>query len=316
MKALYDSRKSIPFLIVLILVAIPGYGDDGASPWTFSSETGMAFIYGEAKEIVYKSSSGTDFLSLLVYPIPPSLGVYVGMEGRWRDTFLARIRLETAWPLMSGNSTNDDWLNVSSVLYEPDVHSDSTAYLTSWLHGELEFGFPESKLPATVETLLGFTFRQMSWEGWDAFQVSAIPEYSVGEIPGYVIDYRQTWFIPWLGLSLGHQKGDSIFTASFRFSPWMYVVGRDVHMAREDTKPKTFIDVMSGGVMLSGGLAGEIRLTGNLWLTGKATLQYCSGARGDTFIYTVGTPGMTQYLDTGGSVLSMFSSYLGFSVHP
>ena len=299
---------------MLLFVAIPGFGDDGASSWTFTSETGLAFIYGEAKEIVYKSSSGTDLLSLLVYPIPPSLGVYVGMEGRWRDALLARIRLETAWPLSSGNITNDDWINVSSVLSEPDVHSDSTAYMTSWLHGELEFGFPDSKLPATMETLFGLTFRQMSWEGWDALQTPAPSEYPTGKIPGFVIDYRQTWLIPWMGLSLGHQKADSIFTASFRFSPWMYVVGRDVHMARPEAT--TFIDVMSGGVMFSGGLAGEIRLTGNLWLTGKATLEYGSGARGDTFVYTVGTPGMTQYTNTGGSALSLLSSYLGFSVHP
>jgi outer membrane protease len=235
------------------------------------------------------------------------------VEGRWRDSLLARIRLETAWPLASGNITNDDWLSVPSS-NDPEIHSDSTGYLKYWLHGELELGFPEGRQPSHVETLFGLTIRQMSWEGWDAYQVSGIPEYSVGAIPGYVIDYRQTWLIPWMGLNIGSQKPASAITASIRFSPWMHVVGRDVHMARP--VPATFIDVMSGGMMFSGGLGGKVRLSGKLWLTGKLSFDYCSGARGDTYVYEVGNSTVSHYANTGGVAFSLFSTYLGISTNP
>ncbi|OHD80568.1 MAG: hypothetical protein A3J97_01090 [Spirochaetes bacterium RIFOXYC1_FULL_54_7] len=309
-----EIRKAMFFFTFLLLLALDGFGDDLIPRLTFTSETGLAFIYGEAEEIVYKSPSGTDLLSLLVYPVPPGLGAYVGMEARWRDSILTRIRLETAWPLMSGNLTDDDWGYDTPSTGEPDVHSDSTAYLTSWVHGDLEFGFPDNRLPITVETLFGFTFRQMAWEGWDALQNPGTTDYPTGEISGYIIDYRQTWLIPWIGFSLGHKESATILAVSLRFAPWMSVVGRDVHMAR--TEPTTFVDVMSGGVMVSGGLRGEIRLADNIWLAGRISLEKFKGARGDTFIYEVGSPIETQYPNTGGAALILFSSYLGFSIHP
>lgn len=314
MTTLHDLRRALAFGGLVAILVFSGFGDDTGPKLTFTSETGLAFIYGEAEEIVYKSQNGTDLLSLLVYPIPPGLGAYIGLEARWRDSFLARIRMESAWPLMSGNLTDDDWGYGVPSTSAPEIHSDSKAYLTNWLHGELEFGFPDSRLPSSVETLFGLSFRQMSWEGWDAIQTPGTTDYPTGEIFGYVIDYRQNWYIPWIGMTISHQNTASILAASFRFSPWTHVVGRDVHMARPI--PTTFIDVMHGGVMISGGLRGKIRLTGNLWLTGKLSFDYCSGARGDTFIYLVGSPTVNQYANTGGAALSLFSSYLGFSIHP
>lgn len=313
MKAYYP-RNALIFIALLLLCVFTGSGDDSIPRLRFSNETGLAFIYGEAKEIVYKSQSGTDLLSLLVYPIPPSLGAFVGMEARWRDSILARIRLETAWPLLSGNLTDDDWGYGNLSTNEPDVHSDSTAYLTSWLYGEFVFGFPDTSQASLVETLFGLTFRQMSWEGWDAIQIPGTLEYPSGEIFGYVIDYRQTWLIPWMGLAIGQQKPGTIVSASFRFSPWMYTIGRDVHMAR--TTPTTFIDVMSGGVMISGGFRGEKRLADDFWLVGKLSFDYCSGSRGDTFSYEVGSSVTTRSTNTGGAAMSLFSTYLGFSIHP
>lgn len=308
------SRKGLSVFVLLLVIVTAGFGDEELVSWSFASETGLTFVYGEAKEIVYKTSSGTDLLSLLVYPVPPSLGAYVGMEGRWRDTLLARIRLETAWPLSRGNLTDEDWSYGNLSTNEPNVRSDSTAYLTSWLHGELELGFPDKKYPATVETLLGLSFRQMSWEGWDALQIPPPDDYPTGNIYGYVIDYRQTWLIPWIGLSIGQHNPASVLVATFKFSPWMYVVGRDVHMARP--KPLTFIDVMNGGVMFSGALRSEIRLVGKLWLAGEISLDYISGARGDTYTYELGSSIPVAYKNMSGAALTLFSSYLGFAIHP
>lgn len=313
MKQSSDNHKAL-LLLLLLCFGYPGFGEDAIPPLTFTSDTGLVFVYGESKELVYKSSSGTDLLSLLVYPIPPSLGAYIGIEGRWRDSILGRLRLETVLPLTSGIITNDDWIYGSSFSDEPDVQSDSVAFMTGWIRADFELGFPTTNGPFLFETLVGIRYRQISWEGWDAYQISVIPDYNVGAIPGYVIDYRQTWLIPWMGLTIGEQKPASIIAASIRFSPWMYVVGRDVHMAREE--PTTFIDVMSGGLMISGGLKGKIRLTGGLWLTGTISFDYCSGPRGDTYIYTVGSSAVSHYTDTGGAAFSMVSAYVGISIDP
>ncbi|MDX9956927.1 MAG: omptin family outer membrane protease [Spirochaetia bacterium] len=307
-------RKLMVFFALLFFSVLGAFSDDALPQLTFTSESGMAFVYGKAEEIVYKSTSGTDLLSLLVYPIPPSLGAYIDMEARWRDSLLARIKLETVWPLTSGNLTDDDWIYVSSVSDDPDVHSDSEAYLTSWIRGDFEIGTPENKPPFLVETLFGLTYMQMTWEGWDALQDPGTVDFPDGVISGYVIDYRQTWLIPWIGLSVGHQKPVSIFMASIRFSPWMYVVGRDVHMARPI--PTTYIDMMSGGIMISGSLSGEFGLADNFWLVSRLSLDHCSGSRGDTIAYEVGDLNMDRYANTGGAAMNLFSMYLGFSVHP
>jgi hypothetical protein len=80
--------------------------------------------------------------------------------------------------------------------------------------------------------------------------------------------------------------------------------------------PATFIDVMSGGMMFSGGLGGKVRLSGKLWLTGKLSFDYCSGARGDTYVYEVGNSTVSHYANTGGVAFSLFSTYLGISTNP
>ena len=49
-----EIRKAMFFFTFLLLLALDGFGDDLIPRLTFTSETGLAFIYGEAEEIVYK----------------------------------------------------------------------------------------------------------------------------------------------------------------------------------------------------------------------------------------------------------------------
>lgn len=314
MTASWDLRKAVPFLVYLLFVVFCASGDDAIPSWTFNSESGLVFVYGEAEEIVYKTSSGTDLLSLLVYPVPPSLGVYVGMEGRWRDFMLARIRLETAWPLKSGNITNDDWINVSSFLEDPDVHSDSIAYMTGWIRADFELGFPGRDGPFLIETLIGLRYRNIAWEGWDAYQVSSI--YSTKFINGQVLDYRQTWVIPWIGLASGYETGNFLISFSFRLSPWMHVVGRDIHTARFPDPATTYIDDMRGGSMLATALKFEWKIARTGWLVTDLSVDHAKNARGTTFSYANGTSVENIYKNGAGASSTILSAYLGLKVRP
>ena len=207
-------RKVVALVFVLLFGVFNVFGDDTYPQLTFTTETGLIFTSGKAEEMVYKSSTGTELLSLLVYPIPPGIGVYVGIEARWRNSLLARIQLETAWPFVTGNLTDDDWVDVSYFSDDPDIHSDSTAYLTGWQNADFVLGFSDDSDVSRIETLLGLTYRQISWEGWDAIQVSSGIAYLL--LPGQVIDYRQIWLIPWLGLSIGNRKVKSDLDFSFK----------------------------------------------------------------------------------------------------
>jgi outer membrane protease len=312
MTPVYEIRKPMVVLILLLFSVFDGISDDAPSRLTFTSETGLAFVYGKAEEIVYKSSSGTDLLSLLVYPVPPSLGAYAGIEARWRDSYLARVRLETAWPLTTGNLTDDDWIYVSSISDEPDVHSDSTAYLTGWYHADFIFGFFEHSNFSRIETLVGLTTTQMHWEGWNARQVATALGYSSGIYKGQVLDYRQTWIIPWFGFAVKNENRQSTVDFSLRLSPWMRAEGRDIHILTG----KTYVDVMHGGVMLAAVLGASRRLTGSVWLAGNISADLVRNVRGDTFEYENGTSNTNTYSNMAGAALTMFSCYMGFSIHP
>jgi outer membrane protease len=312
MTLVYQIRKPMLFFTVLLFFFADGFGDEALPQLTFTSETGLAFVYGKAEEIVFKSANGTDLLSLLVYPIPPGLGAYAGMEANWRDSVLARIRLGTAWPLTSGNLTDDDWINVSSFYNEPDIHSDSTAYMTGWYHADFMLGVFDRSNFSKIETLVGMTSRQMHWEGWDARQEATAPGYSSGTYKGQVLDYRQTWFIPWFGFAVKSEKEHSIVDFSLRLSPWMRVEGRDIHLLTG----RTYVDVMHGGVLLAAGLGASRRLTGLVWLTGSFSAELARNVRGNTYEYENGTLNTNTYLNMAGAALTMLSCYMGISIHP
>jgi outer membrane protease len=285
-------------------------GATGSLPW--SASTGLLFVGGQADEIVYKYASGSDLLSLLIYPVPPAIGAFIDLSLPLPGAFTLVTRMETAWPLWSGIMTDDDWFTVPSVGNEPQVHSDATAYLTAWLLAEVWLACRLVDGPVSLDVLAGLRYRQMSWEGWDAYQISSISGYTQGSILGYVIDYRQNWIIPWLGFSGSFTSATLIMDFALRLSPWLHVRGRDVHRAREPLR--TFIDVMYGGFAFSPAWSTRVRLADRLWLLASLSIDIAGDARGDTFVFTNGFSGHSRYDDTGGASYILWNALLGLQV--
>lgn len=66
------------------------------------TEIGTSFSHGEHHEIVYRSDSNSDVMSLLVWPLPQSIGMWLEAKAAWPGPLETSLRLKADFPLDEG----------------------------------------------------------------------------------------------------------------------------------------------------------------------------------------------------------------------
>jgi outer membrane protease len=242
-----------------------------------SAEFGTAFSQGEHREIVYRSASSADPMSLLVWPIPPSLGAWLRASAAVAGHLDASAYLRVSLPLAAGVQTDDDW----DIGPGSQVHSESRAHLVSDSEARFELLYGIELPGIEVEPGLGFSYQYINWQGWGAVQTITRYDGSVDSYYYYnlIFTYEQKWLIPYLALRVRGTLGALLWRLGLDCSPYLWCEAYDHHVANATN---LFYDRPRGGWMLKPSCALEYRASDRLSLIASGEFRWIGGLRGDT----------------------------------
>lgn len=290
--------------IVLVLLASFSF----AEPNPLRVETGSAFVWGTAKELVFypaQNRSYNDPISLLIWPVPPSVALGVTTQWNWTPWTTTSVNLRGVWQLGAGTMTDEDW-RVDTLIYG---FSRSESYMTSsWAAGiEQGFRWREGTLS------LGGLYKNTVWEAWNGtakyIKTSVTEEL---QFSGLVLEYRQIWYIPYLGGQWTWELDDWAFTPSFRLSPYTWSMNTDNHMLA--AKRVTYLDNVRGGWYGLGGLEVTLPPFSGATIGLRAAWEAAWGGIGDTYAMTPATASLGSISQPSVSLNSAGAGFEEFSV--
>jgi outer membrane protease len=257
---------------------------DGLAP---QLEAGTVFVWGQATELVLRDGTYDNPISRLVWEIPPSAAIQLGVDWPWSHSTSTYLELQGSIPGFSGTTVDEDWNTGSTsqdLIYGRSSHTD---YMTARWSARLEqrFRLPDTNLTWSLGTL----YRWAQWEAWNG---SGHYEYASGggtsnvNFSGPVLAYRIAWFIPYVGAGWTIHYGGWTLTPGVQFSPFSWGWDRDDHNYASDV---TGLAVSHVAFMddVSGGLYGKAEVTAEFpqgsWSWGaRLGWEIDWGARGST----------------------------------
>ena len=263
----------------------------------FSLTPLSGILFGQSEEIVYKYAAMDHYLSQLLWDLKPL--VYLGFAADFgprdpfqRSGFVTSGSVKFGLPLKSGIIEDRDWLySYNQNLTNYSMHD---AYSQNAILADISAGYSWRLRDYLALSLYGeFSYMHFSWMAEDGYlqyltygdTLPYPPENWTSSLPkehlyGPGIRYSQNWFIFSPVISL-RGKINRLFSleGNFSYSPLIYCMDRDDHLARE----LIFWDYLSFGHYINGG--GKFIFSPNktLDLFLSLSYRYITGSRGQTY---------------------------------
>lgn len=253
-----------------------------AQEWKASVRGLTGVISGEAYETVY---DGSHKLSELQWDIS---GVGIGgvsLAIQRGERWMAYGSFVMALTKGEGEMQDYDWLEEDmgwSNYSRCDVDIDS-----AWI-GDVGLSRQLSRGQClNVRAVIGFSSQQWEWKDGGKEYVYSVGGFrnksgSYGGIP--LIEYRQTYYIPYLGAQVEGGKGRWAWSAYLLFGPYVWAEDWDYHIARDLHFEGTF----RGGAWIGAGWTAEWRMTPDLAFAAGLHLQSIPEFKGDMRIVEMG----------------------------
>jgi outer membrane protease len=287
--------KITAFVIFICLFLSPVFAESG---YEFSIAPSIGMLYGQAKEIVYKDSASSDFLSELQWNIKPlfyaGLAADIGPVNNFaQHGFVGNLLFKMGIPQKTGIMEDRDWEDCywlpSGTLSKYSRHDNFSARaITADISSGYSFPFLNF---IALGINLDFSYMHFYWIARDGYYQYLNPGQTwADEIPkvnveGRVLAYTQNWFILSPGVFIKFRL-DSYFSfnGNFNYSPLIYCADRDDHMYGIK---RTFLDYLYYGHYIKG--SGGITFSPLDYLDLTLLLSYSSitDSRGDTYINSV-----------------------------
>ena len=276
-------------------------------PHAFSVRGSVGLLEGEAGELVYEPAIDYDYkLSELQWDLSGIVmggAVFSGVSGKWGYNAGFWVPVTEG----DGEMKDYDWL-VPGLDWTD--YSRSDVDVESGYSFDLNANYLVFQRPGIgARVLVGY--KRDYWEWTDQGQEFI---YSEGGFRNYtgsfggqnIIDYEQTFDIPYLGFNLDGKAGPLAWSAYALYSPIVSAEDRDHHILRELHFEGSFED----GDFYAVGVSGTYRLNKNMFLTGAVDFQEISEFRGDAYIVET-----AESFEDGAGISNshvMFSAALGW----
>ena len=288
----------ITFFVIFIVVFLPPVSaEKKQSGFGFSVTPSIGMLNGQTKEIVYKDSVSSDFLSELQWNMKPLF--YAGLAADFgpvnnfgRHGFIANLSLKLGIPQRTGIMEDRDWEDCywlpSGTLTKYSRHDNfSERAITADI--SLGYSFPFFSFIA-MGINLDFSYMHFYWIARDGYRQylktgqTWSDEIQKVNFEGKVLEYTQNWFILSPGVFIKFRFGSYFsLNGNFNYSPLIYCADRDDHLLIN----KTFLDYLYYGHYLKGSGGITFSPLDNLDLTLFLSYSSITDSRGDTYIYSV-----------------------------
>lgn len=165
-------------------------------------------------------------MSLLVWPLPQSIGMWLEAKAAWPGPLETSLRLKADFPLDEGTQTDDDWdIGISS-----RIHSESRAFLISGFEARFELLYKICLGPLEIKPGAGFFYQYVNWQGWDGIQTVAGYEDSIEDYYYYnlIFTYEQKWFVPYARFAASVRTGRIEWLLGLNYSPYLFCEAIDL----------------------------------------------------------------------------------------
>ena len=300
--------------LVLINLMLPSnlWGEDslGIFTWKFWS----AYTQGEVREIVYRNSTSPELLSVLFWPVMPSLGLGGSLKVKpvsWLD---ADLQVESFFPLGLGTMVDLDF-DLNYPFTHTDIRSETIVQMYGHFRLEAIIASPWDLGDWEIRPFGGISFRRTSWEAWGpAVQVATNrdnpTQTAQTNINGLAILYRIQQIILLVGLETSVQLPDFSLSAAVALGINPLYEDQDIHYLTGTT----YKDYPLGGLWLRPSLTFRLPL-GSGTLGVMVEYEVARGARGDVYSIGKNSSSIFKYTGSSGMEEDMFTCRLSWS-HP
>lgn len=259
-------------------------------------EAGTSFVWGQATELVLRDGTYNNPVSRLVWEVPPSIAVHLGVGWPWSESTTTALELQASVPGLLGTVVDEDWNTEdgSNIRYAKSTHSVNL--MTRWsLRLEQQFHWHE------LTWSVGGLYRYTQWEAWNGsghyiYQNGTTADWNYY---GPILAYRISWLIPYLGAGWAFHESGWTLTPDIKLSPMTWGWDRDDHNYAGNPAA-TFLDNVAGGFDAQLGTSVEFPENGWSW-GAKASYEIAWGATGSTTA--------TYSQQVSGNVHSSYGTY-------
>jgi len=300
---------------------------------TLTATTGTGIVYGVARELVYGLYKNQQYtVSELDWGLQSLYTANAALSMQVAGGIAASLSVQLGIPGKTGSITDSDWLNAA---YDGTTnktnYSRHDCYTERAILLDAQAGW---EIPlagwVTLEPFLAFELMDFKWTARDGF-LQYPPGYLAGSgtkpypdastdvvvpVSGTVILYRQTYYIPAVGLSAKIHSVSTSGAISFAFSPLVFCNDVDNHeLAGND-----YYDTMSNGILLEPKISLKWAL-GRSWLSLDVSYRHIEGLIGNTTRIVTGVghvPGQVaqSYSKGAGASYDAVNVSLGFNWTP
>jgi outer membrane protease len=321
--------RAIPIILLAALTAAQGFAED----IVLTATTGTGIIYGVVQEFVYSTYINQPYtVSELDWDLKSLYTANAALSMRMANGFAASLSVQLGIPWKTGFITDSDWLNyeyngdpTKTNFSKHDCFAERAVLLAAQAGWEIPLaGW------VTLEPFLAFEFMDFKWTARDGFlqyppgwfgsgPTKPYPDAStdvVVPVSGTSIIYRQTYYIPAVGLSAKIRSGSTSGALSFAFSPLVFCNDVDNH----EFAGFDFYDTMSNGILLEPKISLEWRM-GKSRLSLDVSYRHIGGLIGNTTKVAIGpghVPGQVAdtYPNGAGASYDAMNVSLGFNWEP
>jgi len=265
--------------------------------YAFRVGAGFGMLFGESRELVYRSPDTEDLESLLQWHLEPLIYYKSVLEFKRTEPLLgfgvnAGLNVGFGFDGNTGKMTDKDWDVDTGELWSDTTHAIWTDGAVM-VDGKVGLTWPLFNL-VTLGVSVKASYLSFNWTALDG---NSSP----------LVEYWQKWFLLYGGVS-ALVPVKRVFSVGFgvNFSPLIWCEGRDYHIARG----LLYEDRMSGGWSIEPEI--ECSLKVNRWLKVSADIswRYMSGARGNTRATDTASGESADYEGTAGAGYSVFNAGL------
>jgi len=271
------------------------------------------FLVGEARELVYDFNFGQRRkASELIWDLKDLYMVGGVVSARILNRVDVNLGISTAINEGSGGMIDYDWFANTPGAPSPDEWTDrsfSDAQVTTAMRIDVNAAVRICTVKQVkLKGIVGF--KQDNWKWTDSGQgyIYSADYFrdTVGSFGGRnVVQYEQTFTIPYLGIGANRKTGPFDIGTYFLFSNFVSAEDKDFHVARNLHFKETF----SGGSYVALGLNAEYHISQNLFVSAAIDFQSIPEIAGDMELN-----GQTMSNNAGISHTStMLSGSIGYS---
>ena len=280
-------RKIGGLVILAALLMSHAFAETGTGNYVFSLYPNIGFLYGQAKEIVYKDPP-YQYLSLseLYWDLKPL--VYAGLDADFTPVnhsgkrgFISALSFKAGLPIKTGIIEDLDWINADYITH----YSRHNAYSKTAFLLDISAGYFWRFSDSLALSAYGeFSYMHFSWSATDGYSQHSVYFPWNSDLPksyytGEVLRYKQDWLIVTPGVSLGWDI-NNLFSmkAHFNYSPLIYCADRDDHLLTKTT----YLDYLYFGHYFKSGGEFAFSVSEKTGLSLSLSHKYITGTRGYT----------------------------------